>query len=387
MTTVIEAGGGLAAMDAALAALPNRPAVFALWPGEGDPYLSKTALLRRRLLRLLGEREKPSRLLNLRHAVRRIEYQLTGSAFESGVLLYELTRRHFPESYLKRLNLRMPPYVNITLSNEFPRSRVTTHLTRGPEMFFGPFRSRASAERFEGQFLDLFQMRRCQEDLEPSPAHPGCIYGEMGMCVRPCQLVVGPAEYHHEAARVVDFLRTGGRSLLEAIARSRDRLSEEMMFEEAARQHKRFEKVQETLKLRDELARDAGRLNGVAITQSLADNAVELWFVRDGVWLGARRLDFDLQQGKPVSLDQKLREIFAAAAPRALPSGERREYLALLARWYYSTWRDGEWLAFESYEEIPYRKLVNAVSRVAHGRAPAEDGPLFEKAHPGQYVG
>jgi excinuclease UvrABC nuclease subunit len=364
--TVIEIGGDLAGMDAALDALPNRPAVFALWPGEGEPYLSKTALLRRRMLRLLRERETPSRLLNLRHAVRRIEYQLTGSAFESGVTLFELTRRHFPDGYLKRLNLRMPPYVNIALSNEFPRSRITTHLTRGPELFFGPFRSRASAERFEGQFLDLFQMRRCQEDLAPSPEHPGCIYGEMGMCVRPCQLVVGPAEYRHEVARVVDFLRTDGRSLLEAITRSRDRLSEETMFEEAARQHKRFEKVQETLKLRDELARDVERLNGVAVTQSVAANAVELWFVRDGAWLGARRLDFEVQEGKPVSLDQKLRETFASVEPRPLAAGERREYLALLARWYYSTWRDGEWLAFESYDEIPYRKLVNAVSRVAH---------------------
>jgi hypothetical protein len=46
---------------------------------------------------------------------------------------------------------------------------------------------------------------------------------------------------------------------------------------------------------------------------------------------------------------------------------ERQEYLALLARWYYSSWRDGEWLAFDSYDDIPYRKLVNAVSRVTHG--------------------
>ena len=138
------------------------------------------------------------------------------------------------------------------------------------------------------------------------------------MCVRPCQQVVGPAEYGHEVARVVDFLRTGGRSLLEAIARSRDRLSEEMMFEEAARQHKRFEKVQEILKLRDELARDVERLNGVAITQSLAANAVELWFVRDGAWQGARRLDFEVQEGKPVSLDRKLRETFAAVEPRTI---------------------------------------------------------------------
>lgn len=362
--TVIEAAD-LSLLDAALEALPNNPAVFVLWPAEGEPYISKTTLLRRRLLRLLREREKPSRLLNLRHTVRRIEYQLTGSAFESGILLYELTRQHFPETYLKLLKLRMPPYVKIILNNEFPRSQITTHLARTPGLYFGPFRSRVSAERFEAGFLDLFQMRRCQEELAPSPAHPGCIYGEMSMCLRPCQQLVGPAEYGGEVARVTEFLHTDGRSLLSAIAHSRDRLSEEMLFEDAARQHKRYEKVQDVLKLRDELARDVDRLNGVAITRSLAPSAVEMWFVRDGNWQEPRRFDFEIHEGKPVSLDLKLRQTFSAVAPRRVTARERQEYLALLARWYYSTWRDGEWLTFDNFADIPYRKLVNAVSRTA----------------------
>ena len=43
---------------------------FCSGPKEGEPYLSRRpALLRRRLLRLLKERERPSRLLNLRHTV------------------------------------------------------------------------------------------------------------------------------------------------------------------------------------------------------------------------------------------------------------------------------------------------------------------------------
>ena len=363
--TRIDVAEDLAGLDAALDALPNCPAVFSLWPEEGEPYLSKTALLRRRLLRLLKEREKPSRLLNLRHTVRRIEYHLTGSAFESAVIHYEQARRHFPETYLDLIKLRMPPYVKIVLANEFPRSHITTHLTRSAGLYFGPFRSKVSAERFESQFLDLFQMRRCQEDLVPSPQHPGCIYGEMGMCLRPCQQVVGPAEYGHEVARVAEFLRTDGRSLLEAIGHSRDRLSEEMLFEEAARQHKRYEKVQDVLKLRDELARDVDRLYGVAITRSLAPDAVEMWFVREGNWQEPARFGFEVQEGKPVSLDRKLRETFAAIRPRKLTVRERQEYLALLARWFYSTWRDGEWLPFDSYDDIPYRKLVHAVSRVA----------------------
>jgi excinuclease ABC subunit C len=335
--------------------LPNQPAVFILRLKDAPPYLSKTGLLRRRMLRL-------QRLLGDR--IEDIEYHLTGSAFESTIVHYELARQLFPETYLDRVKLRMPPYLKIVLANDFPRSHITTHLTRTPAVYFGPFRSRTSAERFESQFLDLFQMRRCQEDLVVSPEHPGCIYGEMGMCLRPCQEVVGIAEYRTEVDRVVEFLRTGGRSLAEAIERRRDRLSEEMQFEEAARQHKRLEKVQEVLKLSDELARDVDRLSGVAITPSLAQDAVEMWFVRDGNWCEPRRFAFEVAEGKPVSLDRKLRDLFAELAPRRHTVRDRQEYLALLSRWYYSSWRDGEWLPMDG-PELPYRKLVNAVHRVA----------------------
>jgi excinuclease UvrABC nuclease subunit len=187
----------------------------------------------------------------------------------------------------------------------------------------------------------------------------------MAMCLRPCQQVVGPAEYATEIVRVADFLRTDGRSLLESIGHSRDRLSQEMLFEDAARQHKRFEKVQDVLRLRDELVRDVDRLNGVAITPSLAHDAVEMWFLREGMWCTPERFGFEIHEGKPVSLDHQLRDTLARVAPGKLTVRERQEYLAMLARWYYSTWRVGEWLSFDSYAEIPYRKLVNAVSRVA----------------------
>jgi len=363
--TVIEVPEDLSGFDAALEQLPNSPAVFLLWPKEGEPYLARTALLRRRLLRLLRERAGPGRFLNLRHTVRRIEYYLTGSRLESSIRMYELARVHFPKTYLDVLRLRLPPYVKIVLQNEFPRSQVTTHLTRTHATYFGPFRSKASAEFFESQVLDLFQMRRCQEDLVPSPEHPGCIYGEMGMCLRPCQQVIGPDEYRHEVDRVVQFLATEGRSLIESIEHARDRFSEEMMFEEAARQHKRLEKIQEVLKSRDELARDIDRLHGVAIAASMEPNAVELWCVRGGYVHAPLRFSFEVVEGKPAPMDRRLRELFAGVGEPRHSMRDRQERLALLARWFYSSWRDGEWLAFDKFEDPPYRKLVHAISRVA----------------------
>ena len=88
------------------AAAPAAPAVFLLSGPAGEPYVSKTANLRRRLIRLLGLVEERSRKLSLRDRVTRIEYSLTGSDFESGLLLYKLQRRTFPDTYRDRLRLR-----------------------------------------------------------------------------------------------------------------------------------------------------------------------------------------------------------------------------------------------------------------------------------------
>ena len=369
--TILEVTGDLSGLDEAIEAVPNCAAVFLIRPREGAPYLARTGLLRRRLKRMLGERTHPSRLLNLRQIVSRIEYWPTGSGLEATFVLYELGRRHFPGAYLKLLNLRMPPYVKIVLSNPFPRSQITTRLGQTPSLYYGPFRSRSAAEQFESQVLDLFQMRRCQEDLDPSPSHPGCIYGEMNMCLRPCQQRVTQAEYQSEVGRVVEFLSTDGRSLSAVIASDRDRRSEQMNFEEAARQHKRLEKIQQILKLADELARDIDRLCGVSVTPSVAPDSVELWFVLAGRRLPPRRFDFGVVDGKTVSLDQRLREVVASLRPARLSLREKQEQLALLARWCYSSWRDGEWLSFGSLEEIPYRKLVRAISRVAAAARPS----------------
>jgi excinuclease UvrABC nuclease subunit len=346
-------------------AAPNVPAVFLVWAAEGRPYLARTAMLGRRLRRLLRERERVSRLLNLGGVAQRIEWYPAASRLESSYLLYTLARRHFPDSYARIVKLRPPAFLKVTLGNQFPRTAVSTSPGGARSLSFGPFRTRASAEAFESQTLDLFQVRRCQEDLEPRPDHPGCIYGEMNMCLRPCQEIVGPEEYSAEVRRLTSFLTTGGESLLESVASARDRFSEEMLFEEAARQHKRLQKVEAVLKLRDELARDIEQLSGVAATRYSGEGAVLLWFISEGVWHEPAVFPL-MQDGRPVSLDHRLRETIASLPAVRVTTQERREHIALLAKWFYSSWRDGEWIQFNRLE-LPYRRIVNAIARVAKG--------------------
>ncbi len=363
----IDLSASSSELETAFENLPKGRAVFAIWPADGASYLGKTNVLSRRLKRLLRGAAQPSRMLNLHGVAASVEYWRTGSQLEGNLVLYELARRHLPTDYIEFLKLRMPSYIRLIQSNQFPRTHVTSRISREPSQYYGPFKTRASAEEFEHGFLDLFQLRRCQEDLDPRPDHSGCIYGEMNMCLRPCQEVVGVAEYASEASRVADFLSTSGKHLLHVTEAARDRFSAEMDFEEAARQHKSVDRIEQVLKLRDALACDIDRLNGIAVTESATPGSVNLWFVMEGCWQAPEHFSIRATGDKTVSMDHRLRDVAGSRNTTKVTGRERQEHLALLARWFYSTWRDGEWIPFENMEKLSYRKLTGAVSRVASG--------------------
>ncbi|MGD1096386.1 MAG: hypothetical protein ABSB35_30885 [Bryobacteraceae bacterium] len=351
------------AQPSELDSIPDVPAVFLLRASEGKPYLARTALLRRRLRRLISDRTRVSHVLNLRGLVEQIEYWPTGSQLESSLIHLELAQQYFPEDWPRLTRLRPPAFVKLTLDNPFPRSLITTKLGRG--LCFGPFASRGAAEHFEDGMLDLFQLRRCEENLVPSPEHPGCIYGEMNRCLRPCQQAVSIDEYRGEAARVQQFLETRGASLFESAVAARDRASAEMQFEEAERLHARVARIEEVQGLIGPIAHSLELLAGIAITPSADFETVELWFLLGGCWQKPVKLALSEKDGAGQSMDHRLRDIAAGLAARGPGAKPNAEHLSILIRWHGSSWRDGEWLSFDSLEKIPYRKLVNAIGRVA----------------------
>jgi excinuclease ABC subunit C len=173
--------------------------------------------------RLLDPPESQSKRLNLREKVARIEYCVTGSTFESSLVLYDATAALFGHAEARRrLKLHTPYFLRMTVENAFPRVYTTNKLSkRGLAQMYGPFPSRLAAERYCDAVLDLFKLRRCSEDLAPYPEHPGCIYGEMEKCIKPCKQACTPEQYAAETAAVKKFFDTRGESMVIAIARDR----------------------------------------------------------------------------------------------------------------------------------------------------------------------
>ncbi len=399
------------APEAALVCLPDRPAVFALRGAAGEPYLNRTADLRRRLTKLLTPAPAHSRRLQLAALVRRIAWTEAASDFSAQLALYRASAAVFGERAAQRLHLRTPYFLRMGMRNRFPRLWVTNTLSPGAaDNLFGPFPSRQAAERYSEQVLDLYMLRRCFQDLDPDVTFPGCIYSEMKRCLAPCYGGCSDARYIEEAAAVHAFLRTRGASLLSILVEQRDCASEVLNFEAASSAHARYIKVEAVAALATDIAGPLGGQHAILVQPSIEPDQVDLYLLKSGVFTGPVRFSVlgmrlpNEQSGSsslfahpavysavpleslsgaggslaPETPDTRLREALALLASQrngVPPDADRQmlcDHQGLFARWYFrpQAKREGE-LVFAEREDgiVPVKPLLRAVARVYRAHA------------------
>jgi excinuclease UvrABC nuclease subunit len=428
--------------EAALASIPARAGVFGLYGARetDEPYLTRCANLQRRIRRMLQPLQGVTKrlgVLNLREKVVHITYTVTGSELESLLTLYHATAAGFGrDAARRRMRLHTPFFVRFAMENAYPRAYVTNRLSRRAlNMFFGPYPSRAAADRALNEVLNLFKLRRCVEELAPDPSHPGCVYSEMKMCLAPCFKGCSDERYAEEAHAVFEFFRTHGESMLAKLAAERSAASAAMEFEQAAAVHEKIVKAKAAAQCSDEIVRPLTQLNAVIVLPAAGALAIDcdevaLFAVQRGCiehstlfsTLGMRHANEDSGStslfAQPhmlaaVPLDEKGEAALAApieAIPietteerlkRALAElmtpemaeradedqmAELSDHLSLLRRWYYrpSKQRVGEIFFAEAAagSGLPVRRILRGISRVCVKAAPAAPPDKITQSHP-----
>jgi excinuclease UvrABC nuclease subunit len=399
---------------AALAQLPHTAAVFALYGADerAEPYIGRTPNLRGRLERLLQPSLKHPKRLQLAGRVRRIAWQPTGSEFESLLLQFDLLQKIYGAKVLERMHLRAPAFVRFLGSNQYPRVVVTHRPSqREGDWAYGPFQSRAAAERYVDEALKLFLLRRCTDDLNPDPAFPGCVYSEMKMCLAPCFKGCSEERYAEESAAVESFLATRGESRLVTLRAQREQAAADLEFETAAALHAQVQKVEGVRVLASELVRPMSKLRAVILHAAANPGEVAVFLYEHGSLRGpagfstvgmriqneqsgstslfAQPLAIEpvVEEQEPgteglrdsgtkaaakahrTMLETRLEETIATlSANQDAPSATVRQgHLALLKRWYYrpEAKRTGEIFFPDSEDAWPIRPILRGVGRVA----------------------
>jgi len=408
--------------EAALRQLPSQKAVFALH-GEAqgaEPYVGVTPDLRRRLERLLRPAKGQTKRLQLVSRVRRIAWQVTGSEFESLLVQFSLLEQYYGSKALERMKLRPPSFVKFHGGNPYPRLTITNRPgLRESQWAFGPFPSRTSAERYSEELLKLFLLRRCEENLDPNPSHPGCVYSEMKMCLAPCYQGCTDERYAEEAEAVRGFLATRGETRLTQIRSLRDQASEQLEFESAAKLHAQLEKIEAVRSLASDLVRPLSALQACILQNSANPDEVSVFLYKGGEVRGPAAFSTlgmriqNEQSGSSSLFAQPLavqpvpeadspaaskaaRDVLESRMEAALESLLKRRpvpnstvrqgHLALLTRLYYRPQhkRAGEVFFPEGEQRWPLRTMLRGVGRVAAAALPkaAITGTISGSQHP-----
>jgi hypothetical protein len=404
-----------------LRAIPALPGVFALHGphSEDQPYLTRAADLRRRITRILAPPDSQSKRLNLRTRVARIDYTITGSEFESTLTLYHASVSIFSQTEARRrLRLHTPFFLRFTAENAFPRVYSTNRLSRRALAHtYGPFPSRAAADRYCDAVLDLFKLRRCTEDLAPYPEHPGCVYQEMNKCLAPCNQACTPegaAAYAAEAAAVEAFFATHGESLLTQLSAQREQASAGLDFERAAQLHAHLLRVKSAAALADPLVQPVPRLRALILQKAVAEPrkpdpvilsearsaeskdlrfaepdtepepSAAVFLLASGSLVGPARLapaaptnstpasDANSAAASALSPELRVANLIASLERQtstALDLATLSDHLSLLRRWYYRPEKQRTGEAFLSKDDStwPIRRILNAAARIALG--------------------
>jgi len=288
----------------------------------------------------------------------------------------------------------------MSIDNAYPRVYATAKISKtAANALFGPFPSRAAAERFADEMLNLFLLRRCIEELNPDPAFPGCVYSEMKMCLAPCYKGCSDERYQQESAEVFAFLSTRGASMITRLESERNAASEAMEFERAAAIHQRMQKVQSVAHLASDAVRPLAELTGILVQPSAEPGHVALFALRRGVWSGPalysivgmrlanERSGSSSLFAHPVALEpvplegvaalpakdvleSRLEEALgtlAQSAPKSVSSQTLSDHVALFTQWFYrpAARSAGEIVFAGADGDVPRKPLLRAISRVA----------------------
>jgi excinuclease ABC subunit C len=356
---------------------------------------------------------KHPRRLQLAGRVRQIRWRLTGSEFESLLAQFSLLEKIYGPKTLERMHLRHPAFIRFLGSNAYPRITVTHRPSqREADWAYGPFQSRAAAERYAEEALKLFLLRRCTDDLNPDPSFPGCVYSEMKMCLAPCYKGCTDERYGEEASAVERFLATRGESRLVTLRTQRDEASAGLEFEAAAALHAQVARVESVRALSPELVRPLSQLRAVILQASANPGEVAVFLYENGALtgpagfstlgmriqneqssstslfahpmaiepipeeqgLGTRDegqesgIDAPMKLARGV-LEARMEDALAALTELAeTPSPTLRQgHLALLKRWYYrpEAKRTGEIFFPDAEGRWPVKAMLRGVGRVA----------------------
>ena len=284
--------------------LPDKPGVYMHKDNLGQViYVGKAVSLRNRVRQYFQTYGKSTpKLRALTSQITEFEYITCDTEMEALILENNLIKKYMPKYNVLLRDDKTYPYIEISLSEEYPRILKTRILKKDGNKYFGPYSDAGAVNTVVELLASVYSLKRCNNSSFPAGFKP-CLNYHIKECRGICTGQVSKEDYLKSIEEIVSFLSGKDKKLIRSLEEEMKKAAEEMRFEEGARLRdciaaaKTLAQTQRVTMIKES---DFDVVIPVAAEEEGEKAFILLFYVRDGKLIG--RDDFDLQAEKGDSL-------------------------------------------------------------------------------------
>ena len=223
-------------IDEELKKLPTCPGVYMHKDRLGTViYVGKAVNLRNRVRQYFRNSSQHSpKVRSMVSNIAEFDYITCGTEMEALILECNLIKKYMPKYNILLKDDKTYPYIEVTMSEEFPRVIRTRDVKRDENRYFGPYSDSTAVWRILKMIDEMYPLKKCSTLHFPENTRP-CLNYFIGKCKGIC---VGKADREEYLEMIRDILGIlGGKDagVIRKLERKMMEASDALKYEEAAK--------------------------------------------------------------------------------------------------------------------------------------------------------
>lgn len=198
-------------------------------------YVGKAVNLRNRVRQYFRNSSQHSpKVRSMVSNIAEFDYITCGTEMEALILECNLIKKYMPKYNILLKDDKTYPYIEVTMSEEFPRVIRTREVKRDENRYFGPYSDSTAVWRILKMIDEMYPLKKCSTLHFPENTRP-CLNYFIGKCKGIC---VGKADREEYLEMIRDILGIlGGRDagVIRKLERKMMEASDALKYEEAAK--------------------------------------------------------------------------------------------------------------------------------------------------------
>ena len=216
--------------------LPLSPGVYMHKDSLGNViYVGKAIKLRNRVSQYFHKSSQQSpKVRAMVDNIAEFDYITCATEMEALILECNLIKKYMPKYNILLKDGKTYPYIEVTVSEEFPRVIRTREVKRDGNKYFGPYSDSGAVTKIIKLIDEIYPIKKCKTKEFPANFRP-CLNYHIGKCKGICINAVDKTEYDEMIDSILKILNGKDAKLIKELKEKMMSASDKMEYEEAAK--------------------------------------------------------------------------------------------------------------------------------------------------------